>query len=70
MIRLIFENEFKEIYFDIFKMGVMVEEVIDKVILVFKIKDVEFVCRIIDNDDKIDEFIEEIEKKCVIVIVI
>lgn len=68
MTRPTFENELKEIHLDILKMGAMAEEAIDKAILALKTKDVELAQRIIDNDDKIDELTEEIEKKCAIVI--
>lgn len=68
MTRPTFENELKEIHLDILKMGAMAEEAIDKAILALKTKDVELARRIIDNDDKIDELTEEIEKKCAIVI--
>jgi len=68
MVRPTFHNELREIHMDILKIGALTEEAIEKAINALKKQDIILAKEIIEKDDEIDNFIEEIEKKCAIVI--
>lgn len=59
-----FEKELENLNLDIIKMGSMIEDSIDKAIIVLKKQDIKMANAAIEDDDAIDEMERLIESKC------
>ncbi|ADQ08116.1 phosphate uptake regulator, PhoU [Caldicellulosiruptor hydrothermalis 108] len=68
MIRSTFLRELKEINFEVYKIASLALEAIEKAMEAFIKQDVNLATEVIKNDTDIDNMIEELEKKCTIVI--
>ena len=64
MVRSNFENELKQLYFEIVNMGSYVDAAIRDSINAFKTYDLELCMKIIENDKVVDDMEKQIESKC------
>ncbi|MDP4127565.1 MAG: phosphate signaling complex protein PhoU [Bacillota bacterium] len=64
MARNLFEKELDDLHADMIKMGSLVEESIEKVIIALKKQDAELAEKIFKDDDLIDDLEDKIEKRC------
>ncbi len=60
-----FENEIEALNQDVLKMGSMVEETVYRAITSLVEQDLRLAKEVIDNDDKVDDYQEEIEQRCI-----
>ncbi|MBM7624953.1 phosphate signaling complex protein PhoU [Sporohalobacter salinus] len=65
MVRSSFNQELEDLNQELLKMGSMVEEAIHKAVTSLAEKDVELAEEVMNNDDRIDDFEVDIEKKCI-----
>ncbi len=65
MMRKKFHGELEELNQELLKMGSMVEERIHKSVRALKEQDVELAREIIETDDQIDDYEDDLDKKCV-----
>jgi len=68
MLRSAFLRELKEINLEVYKIASLALEAIEKAIEAFTEQDVVLATEVIKNDTDIDNMIEELEKKCTVVI--